>query len=59
MKMYCTSSARLQDQPFSKRSLEVDTNPTLVTDLQQMWALLQEKMKVQFQAQDLRHVKIH
>eukprot|EP00434_Breviolum_minutum_P014329 symbB.v1.2.012636.t1/scaffold853.1/size308060/16 len=42
-------SLELQEQAGSKRLLEAETNPTLVKDLPQMWSLLQEKMKAQFQ----------
>ncbi|CAJ1439094.1 unnamed protein product, partial [Effrenium voratum] len=39
----------LQEQPGSRRLLEAESTPTAVSDLQQMWSLLQEKMKLQFQ----------
>lgn len=42
-------SLELQEQAGAKRLLEAETCGTLVKDLQQMWSLLQEKMKAQFQ----------
>jgi len=44
-------SLEMEELSGSKRLVaDEDRNPTLVEDLQHMWTLLQEKMKIQFQA---------
>eukprot|EP00440_Ansanella_granifera_P045495 gb/GFBE01049290.1/.p1 GENE.gb/GFBE01049290.1/~~gb/GFBE01049290.1/.p1 ORF type:complete len:1354 (+),score=420.79 gb/GFBE01049290.1/:1-4062(+) len=45
-------SLELKEQPGAKRLAGVDgeTDPTLVEGIEEMWKLLQEKMKAQFQA---------